>query len=149
MQITCRSCARFWGCSAWLVLEQRMASAQPLQDQILAHTVYYTTSKCPIKDDVTQLAACWVSVQQQPNSTRVGVHMHVTCCPALQKSGSGALTKVGRFTKKAIHRGGQVIRRCGGQIIHRNSSCQLSCCLLYYTRAARGRAAAVVSQSAW
>jgi len=45
----------------------RMASAQPLQDQILAHTVYYTTSKCPIKNDVTQLAACWVSVQQQPN----------------------------------------------------------------------------------
>lgn len=31
------------------------------QDQILAHSVHYAASTCPIKDDIQQLAGCWVS----------------------------------------------------------------------------------------
>lgn len=37
-----------------------MATPAALEEQIQAHTVNYAASKSPIKNDVLQLAACWV-----------------------------------------------------------------------------------------
>lgn len=38
------------------------SSAAVLAAQQEAHSVYYASSKCPIKDGIVQLQACWVRV---------------------------------------------------------------------------------------
>lgn len=73
------------------------APPTPLGDAIPLHTVHYAASSSPIKDDIAQLAACWVSrlcvccgrLAAGQRSSR-----QLPCALLLpQKTGSGALTK--------------------------------------------------------